>query len=125
MDLLLDTHSFIWWLESPELLSEEARKAISDTNNRIFISSITFLELGIKQSIGKLSTSKPFEEAFALYGFSELLLTVKQAYMFRELPLYHRDPFDRALVAQAKDTGLTLVTRDKILAKYEIPIIEA
>mgnify|MGYP003393627335 CR=1 FL=1 len=125
MDSLLDTHSFIWWLEKPDFLSSLASAAISDTNNNVFISSITFLELGIKQSIGKLVTAKPFEEAFALYGFYELPLTAKQAYAVKNLPLHHKDPFDRALIAQAKITGLTLVTRDKIFAKYEIPIIEA
>ncbi len=125
MDFLLDTHTFIWWLETPDFLSYPAKSAISDSNNRIFISSVTFLELGIKQAIGKLSTDKPFEEAFAIYGFYELPLTSQQAYAVKDLPLYHKDPFDRALVAQAKLTGLTLVTRDKILAKYNIPILEA
>lgn len=125
MDLLLDTHSFIWWLEKPDFLSDSAMSAISDSNNRIFISSITFLELGIKQAIGKLSTDKPFEDAFAIYGFYELPLNSQQAYAVKDLPLHHKDPFDRALVAQAKLTGLTLVTRDKILTKYDIPILEA
>ncbi len=117
--------ALIWWLESPDILSDAAKQAISDSKNNIFISSITFLELGIKQAIGKLSTDRPFEDAFNEYGFIELPLTVKQAYLVKDLPLHHKDPFDRALVAQAKFSGLTLITRDKILAQYEVPILEA
>ncbi len=125
MNLLLGTHVFIWWLENPDVLSESARLAISDSNNKIFISSISLLGLGIKQSLGKLTTSRPFQEAFDVYEFYELPLSAKQAYAVKDLPLHHKDPFDRALVAQAKIEGLALVSRDKILAKYDIPIIEA
>ncbi|MEQ1704819.1 MAG: type II toxin-antitoxin system VapC family toxin [Rickettsiales bacterium] len=125
MDLLLDTHVFLWWVQAPETLSNKALSVISSSENVIFVSSISLLEIAVKQSIGKLTSFIDFDKYISICNFLELPLTAKQAYAVKNLPLHHRDPFDRALIAQVKTTGLTLITRDKILAKYEIPIIEA
>jgi len=125
VDLLIDTHVFLWWVESPETISARAFSAISDSRNNVFISSVSILEIAVKQSIGKLTPQIDFAKYVPICNLAYLPLSIEQAYAVKDLPLYHKDPFDRALVAQAKLTGLTLVTRDKILTKYDISILEA
>lgn len=125
MRLLLDTHALIWWMEEPDLLSTKAREAIGDPHNRIYVSAISFLEIGIKQAYGNLSTKKPFEGCLEILGFSLLPLTDKHGLGVKHFPVHHKDPFDRALVAQCQSEGLTLVTRDRRLTAYNISVLEA
>lgn len=125
MRLLLDTHILLWWLSDQERLSERAAKAIADGKSDVVVSVATLWELSIKQSAGKLRIQGELREHLAMQAFSELSVCSNHAYAVRDLPLHHRDPFDRLLVAQAQCEGLTLVTADRQLAAYDVTILWA
>ena len=125
MNLLLDTHALLWWLGKNPTLSKEARRAIRDSRNSVFVSAATVWEMAIKKALGKLETPDNLEEALEVNHFQSLPITVRYALAVGELPLIHRDPFDRMLVAQAKLEGFILVTRDENIKKYGVPVIPA
>jgi PIN domain nuclease of toxin-antitoxin system len=125
MNLLLDTHVLLWWLDDYPTLSKKAKDAISHGKNLIFISAVVIWEIRIKQSLGKLKLPQNFRKVLDSQPFEQLDITVEHAHAVGDLPAHHRDPFDRMLVAQTKVEHLTLVTRDIGLKKYKIPIIEA
>ena len=124
MNLLLDTHALLWWLDDNPTLSKKAREAISDGGNMVFVSAAVIWEIRIKQALGKLEIRSDFREALNNQAFEMLAITADHAHLIEELPPYHRDPFDRMLIAQAKFEGLTLVTRDKNFIKYNVPILK-
>jgi len=125
MNLLLDTHALLWWLEDNPVLSKKARKAISDWNNIVFVSAAVIWEIRIKQALGKLTIPANFRKVLAQQPFEMLDITIDHADAIKDLPFHHRDLFDRLLVAQAKVEGLTLVTHDLHLKKYRVAILEA
>jgi PIN domain nuclease of toxin-antitoxin system len=125
MNLLLDTHVLLWWLDDYPTLSKKAKDAISHGKNIIFISAVVIWEIRIKQKLGKLEIPHNFRKVLDSQPFERLDITVEHAHAVGDLPSHHRDPFDRMLVAQTKVEHLTLVTRDIRLKKYKIPIIEA
>ncbi|MCX6461368.1 MAG: type II toxin-antitoxin system VapC family toxin [Actinobacteria bacterium] len=124
MRLLLDTNVLLNWLEGRRL-SHDAAQAITDSANDAFVSVATVWEMGIKYAVGKLSVPPPSEDTLDALGFSVLGIRVGDAQRLAELPLQHRDPFDRMLVAQALGESLTLVTRDRTLAAYGVAVITA
>jgi PIN domain nuclease of toxin-antitoxin system len=117
MNLLLDTHAMLWWYENPKLLSEEARKAIENGDNDVFISAVVFWEISIKSMTGKLVVPDTIYER-ALTDFFELPISSNHARMITNLEPIHTDPFDRLLLSQAKSENLVLVTRDSLVLKY-------
>ena len=123
MNLLLDTHALLWWLDDNPTLSEKAREAISDGGNLVFVSAAVIWEIRIKQALGKLEIPSDFREAINSQAFEMLPITADHTHLIEELPQHHRDPFDRMLIAQAKFEGLTIVTRDKNFNKYNVPIL--
>jgi PIN domain nuclease of toxin-antitoxin system len=123
--LLLDTHVVLWWLEDPSLVSEAARDAISDPVNDVLVSAVSSWEIAIKAGVGKLDAPPNFEEAVAQCGLKMISITCQHALQTQSLPLLHRDPFDRLLVAQAIVEGATLVTRDAMIRQYGVPAILA
>jgi PIN domain nuclease of toxin-antitoxin system len=125
MNLLLDTHVLLWWLDDYPTLSKKAKGAISHGKNLVFISAVVIWEIRIKQSLGKLKLPHNFRKVLDSQPFEQLDITIEHAHAVGDLPAHHRDPFDRMLVAQTKVEHLTLVTRDIGLKKYKIPIIEA
>jgi PIN domain nuclease of toxin-antitoxin system len=125
MNLLLDTHVLLWWLDDHPTLSKKAKAAIADGKNLVFVSAATIWEIRIKQTLGKLEIPRNFQRVLDNQLFEMLDITVEHAHTVGDLPTHHRDPFDRMLVAQAKVEGLTLVTRDIRLKKYKVPLIEA
>lgn len=125
MNLLLDTHALLWWLDDNPTLSAEARDAIADGRNLVFVSSVVIWEVRIKQSLGKLQLPSNFREVLDSQAFDELALTVDHAHRLAELPPLHRDPFDRMLVAQAMAERLTVVTRDPDIARYRVRTLKA
>jgi len=125
MNLLLDTHVLLWWLNDHPTLSSKAKAAIADGKNLVFVSAVIIWEIRIKQALGKLEIPRNFRRVLDNQPFEILDITVEHAHAVEDLPAHHRDPFDRMLVAQAKVEGLTLVTRDIRLKKYKIPLIEA
>jgi len=125
MNLLLDTHVLLWWLDDNPGLSRRARTVIADGNNLVFVSAAVIWEIQIKHALGKLKIPKSFRNVLDQQGFELLDITVEHAYAVGKLPLYHRDPFDRILMAQAKLENMILVSRDKRIKKYKIPLINA
>ena len=125
MNLLLDTHALLWWLDDNPTLAGNARDAIADGSNLAFVSAAVIWEIRIKEALRKLSIPKNFKGVLDKQPFEMLDITAEHAHMVGALPLYHRDPFDRMLIAQAKVEGLSVVTRDIHFEKYKIPIIKA
>ena len=125
MNLLLDTHVLIWALENNSTLSASARNAIIEGKNLVFISSATVWEMSIKQAQGKLEIPDNLQEEINLHRFTQLSINFQHAQLAGKLPNIHKDPFDRMLIAQANIEKLTLVTRDKLIAQYDVAIIEA
>jgi len=125
VNLLLDTHTVLWWLSDDPALSETARVAIADPENTVFLSAVVVWEIRIKQSIGKLDLPDDFGEVLDAQRFAELAVTVDHAHTIAELPAAHRDPFDRMLVAQAMVEHMVIVTRDRSIADYDVEVIVA
>ena len=118
MNLLLDTPVFIWWLKDDPQLSKKARSMITNADV-VYVSSVSIWEAAIKIQLGKLNANiNELVEAIETEGFDELRLQSKQVAFINELPLIHRDPFDRMLVAQAICEPLRFITADEILQKY-------
>lgn len=120
MNLLLDTHIILWWLSNDPSLSENHRKMISDSNNVCFISAASIWEISIKTALGKLVIPCNYIDELRSEGFKELSITWRHSRLIRDLSLYHRDPFDRMLIAQAKLENFTLLTVDEAVLQYDI-----
>jgi PIN domain nuclease of toxin-antitoxin system len=115
---LIDTQIFIWAVIDSENLSARARRIMLDATE-IFVSSASIWEIAIKARLGKLEGNpNEFAEAIVQSGFQEIAVTARHAAKVYDLPLYHRDPFDRLLIAQAISEPLRLLTADKLLAQY-------
>ncbi len=123
MAYLLDTHSLLWALGKPDALSDSARTAIGDANNVIHVSTASLWECAIKASIGKLELPEDFFDAVTAAGFEELQIRISHLKVYGVLPMHHRDPFDRMLVAQATAESLTLISRDPKIAEYGVNIL--
>lgn len=125
MEYLLDTHALLWWFSNPRLLSEESRNIIHDTRNLIFVSSVSTWEIVIKRSLGKLKVPNRIFELIQEEHFYELSISIAHTKALATLPDHHHDPFDRLLIAQAITEDFTLITRDKVMKKYALSIVEA
>ena len=123
MNLLLDTHVLLWWLGDHPSLSPRAREVIEDGENLVFVSAATVWEIRIKQTLRKLAIPPDFKSVLESQPFLFLDITADHAHAVGELPLHHRDPFDRMLVAQAKTERLTLVTHDLRFKSYDVSLI--
>ena len=127
MKLLLDTHAFLWWIGDDARLSVPAREAIADPGNEVSVSVASAWELAIKTGLGRFEPDGdlgPFiEDQIRLNAFSVLPVKLEHAVSVSSLPAHHRDPFDRLLVAQAAAEGMTLVSRDPQLRKYDAPTL--
>ncbi len=122
MRLLLDTHTFLWWRVDEARLSSEARAAIGSAET-VFVSLASAWEIAIKVSLGKLRVPGTIEERLAASNFESLPIGFRHVERIAILPLHHRDPFDRMLVAQCQVERLTLVTADRKLQPYDIPFL--
>lgn len=125
MRLLLDTHVLLWWLNEPTRLGTDARIAISDEANEVFVSAVNVWEVSIKSQLGKLDQPVDLLGAIKYYEFKELPVSLNHALAVRDLPLLHRDPFDRLLIVQAVTEDCLLVTSDDKILKYEVPHLDA
>jgi PIN domain nuclease of toxin-antitoxin system len=128
MNLLLDTHALIWWLEDSPRLGKSARHAVRALATTRTISVVSAWEIVIKIGIGRLKLSVDPEESIPelfFNGFEPLSIQFRHAYALRDLPPHHSDPFDRMLVAQAKTEGLTILTADPKIAAYGVPTFDA
>jgi PIN domain nuclease of toxin-antitoxin system len=120
--LLLDTHVVLWWQRDDRRLNQAARQAIAEAD-RVLVSAISAWEVTIKVALGRLRLTEPFRGLLAADDFTELPLTLAHAEALAALPPHHPDPFDRALVAQARVEHATLVSHDRAFAPYAVPML--
>lgn len=123
--LLLDTQAFLWALSNVPKLNETARTRIADPLNEVFVSAITGWEITVKRATGRITAPDNLGTVIEDRGFTHLPLTFQHAEQAGNLPMHHRDPFDRFLVAQAQLEGLVLVTRDAHIRLYDVPTLAA
>lgn len=121
--LLVDTHVLLWWLADDGKLKNHARAVLAAPENLVFVSAASLWELRIKEGLGKVDLPADFEKELDAQSFEYLSVTAAHAHALRGLPLHHRDPFDRMLVAQATLEGLTIVSHDDALRAYGVPLI--
>ena len=122
MKLLLDTHALIWWLADDPTLFESAKKAISNPDNLIFVSAASAWEIAIKKSLGKLDTPDDLEAQISKHDFQPLPINITHGIAVGKLPWYHKDPFDRIIIAQAICESMTIITRDKKFNSYDVSV---
>jgi PIN domain nuclease of toxin-antitoxin system len=121
MDLLLDTHVFLWWDRSDRRLGASASSEISEPANRIFVSAASVWEIAIKRQLGRLAFNGSPSDAIAKNGFHPLPVSGEHAEAAAILPRIHKDPFDRMLIAQSLARNLVLVTSDDFIRQYAVP----
>lgn len=124
MNLLLDSHALIWALHDPGRMRPEAVEAIRDPRSGVFYSAASAWELELKAARGKLTLPDQWLSVAERTGFLYLPVTAAEARASAHLPWHHTDPFDRVLVAQAQEHGLTIATRDPLIPPYGVPILE-
>lgn len=124
--LLLDTHVWLWWFTGDRRLGRAARSLIRRSDDVRF-SAASAWEISIKRGIGKLLFHGETDIAFEVErgGFTALPVTIAHADEVHRLPAHHRDPFDRMLVAQARIEGLTIISADEVMSRYEVAVIDA
>ena len=127
MKLLLDTNAWLFLTSAPERLSPAARSAIADAETELFLSAASTWEMAIKAALGRLRLPEPvmtYQSArMARHRVKPLAVQHTHAARVADLPPHHRDPFDRLLVAQAELEGLKLVTSDRALEAYGVPLL--
>ena len=127
MQVLLDTHTFLWWIEDDPQLSTLVRETIEDGDNEVFFSAASGWEIAIKSQIGKLRVADNLEQFIAaeLHSNNFTVLPIQLSHTLRvaTLPLLHRDPFDRVLVAQSGLEQIPLLTIDPLISQYAVQTI--
>lgn len=123
MKLLLDTQVVLWWTHDSRRLSETARELVGDPRHDVLLSAVVAWEIAIKRAIGKLEVRPALvAELLAGGGATELVVSVAHGTEVERLPMHHRDPFDRLLVAQARVEGAVIVSSDEALRAYDVPV---
>lgn len=124
MHLLLDTHTFLWWVGNDPRLGATARQLIGEVDNECFVSLASCWELAIKQSLGKITLARPLEEFVGKHmntnGFSLLAIDFRHVARVAKLPFHHRDPFDRLLIGQALEEQMVLLSADVAFDGYGV-----
>jgi len=127
MNLLLDTHAWLWFVFGDPQLSAAARTHISDPSNVKFISPASYWEISIKISTGKYALNTPYalfiRQAIVGNGFRFLHISPRHTERVSTLPFHHRDPFDRLLLAQAEVEGMAIVSNDENVPAYGVQVI--
>jgi PIN domain nuclease of toxin-antitoxin system len=127
MKLLLDTHIFIWWADQPEKLSPAVLSALEDDANELLLSVASVWEMQIKIQLGKLKLTLPLKELLKEQQETNNLtvsaVALTHVLALEALPLHHKDPFDRLLIAQSIEEGLTIVTADSQFSSYSVSLL--
>ena len=120
---LLDTHPLLWELAGDERVPAWLREDIDRDASRYGVSDASLWEVAIKRSVGKLQVSADLPRTIADLGFATIAITRSQVWAVDDLPLHHRDPFDRLLIAQARELALPLITADAAMSAYDVPTL--
>ena len=126
MELLIDTHILIWFLEGNKSLSKPRRQIISDSQNDVFVSIASLWEIAVKISLGKLTLAQPFADVIkqiAVQNIEVLPILPQHTLQVSVLPFHHRDPFDRIIVAQSQSENLPIVTNDIEFSHYGVKLL--
>ncbi len=127
MSILIDTHVFLWAAGVDGRLPPGVRELLEDPDIPIFLSAVSAWEIAIKWSKVRLdlplTPAELVKETVAAAGLTQLTVTIREACAVGELPLHHKDPFDRLLVAQARTNGLRLMTSNSIIGRYDVDVI--
>jgi PIN domain nuclease of toxin-antitoxin system len=126
--VLLDTHIWLWLKTDPHRLPSSVRRRLSSDSTSLYLSAACVMEISIKQAIGKLrigATTTEFVEELLAKGAVPAAVGIEHAIVAGALPLHHRDPFDRTLIAQAQVEVLTLITADPRILRYDVATIDA
>lgn len=129
MKFLIDTHCWLWWLSEPERLNARARRWIADRRNAVFFSAASAWEIAIKTALGKLLLPEPaasfVPSRVSAQGMVPLPINQRHALHLETMPLHHRDPFDRMLIAQAQIEALPILTADRHFLPYDVKVLWA
>ena len=125
MILLADAHVILWALGAPDELAEDARAALSSPANDVLVSAASVWEIAIKRALGKLRAPAAIVPAIEQLGFSVVPITGQDAERAGALPMHHRDPFDRMVLAQALRLDAVVVSRDQAFDAYGVPVLRA
>lgn len=117
---IIDTHIFVWWMKKDNKLRKNIENIITDPQNFIFLSTICVWEMVIKKKIRRLRLPKDWKETVNSGRFEILPINLEHVLALETLPLYHKDPFDRMLIAQAQVENCTLITVDPRIKRYKI-----
>lgn len=127
MKLLLDTHTFLWWITDDARLSAHARELMSQADNELFLSAASAWEMAIKARLGRLEVSGDLSEIIpqqlARNAISSLPVLMSHALGVYTLPDHHRDPFDRLLISQAQIENIPILTADAAIGRYPVEVI--
>jgi PIN domain nuclease of toxin-antitoxin system len=121
--LLLDTHAALWWLLDDTRIGSSAAVELETDSNDVLLSAVVVWEIAIKRGRGKLSAPPDLMESLLEAGAAPLPVTLEHAAGVEALPQHHSDPFDRLLIAQARNEGAVIVTRDAVFGAYGVPVV--
>ena len=120
---MLDTHIFLWAISDPQRIPVAQRRKIESLANTVYVSSISVAEIMIKASLGKLEIDFDPDAQITSAGFEPLDFTGRDALRLKSLPFHHRDPFDRMLISQGLERGISILTRDPIFSRYDCQLL--
>lgn len=127
MRVLVDTHAILWWLRDDPRLSQRARAILADGGNDLYWSIASSWEIAVKLPLGKLELDRPLHHLFAEIvsnqGVEVLPISHEHCGRLAELPLRHRDPFDRMLIVQAQHAGVPILTADPKFEAYDVKVL--
>lgn len=127
MRFLLDTHTFLWFIGGDHRISDKAKTAIADFDNDVFLSVASLWEIAVKINIGKLKLPRPFgdliPEQLKQEAVEVLPAAVPHLTRYVDLPLHHRDPFDRLIIAQAQVETMPIIGADKTFESYDVDLL--
>ena len=122
---MVDAHAALWALASPDQLAPSARDAIASPANEVVVSVASIWEIAVKRVAGRLEAPPGIAQGLEELGMTAVPITAADAERAAELPMHHRDPFDRMVIAQAQRLDAVIVTRDRELARYGVEVLPA
>ncbi len=120
MNIIVDTHIFLWLLNNPSKIHKTYLQYLENTDNNIYLSSVSMVELIIKSSIGKLTIDFDIEQAANAMGIQAIPFDADDALQLSKLPLHHKDPFDRMIIAQVISKNYSIISDDSKFEQYKV-----